>query len=228
MKTLMTTTMLTAFLLSAQTVSAAENEPIIEQYPNGAAVMAAGTVSNLDDDEFKLNYSDGQSVTVEFDKWDWMTTKDDDDLQKYIKNGDFVVVSGTVDKDIFTSNEIDADNVYFRDNAQYYYIVDVNPAYNYNANYAMDEDFSFASVRGKITEIDGNEFTVESKAGEITVDTSDMPKNPMSMNGAKNLQIGDRVYVSGIMDENFYTGKELSATKVVKIQKMNAKTSDNS
>ncbi len=204
-------TMTTA--LSAATADAASP---LDSYKDDANLMIAGTVSDLTDDEFLLN-ADGKMVRVEFEDWDLDA---DANLKNYLKNGDQVVVSGTVDKDLFEETELEADNIYFRSNYNYYYVVDTNPAYSYDYNNYM-EDGSYVSTRGKITKISGEEVTINANGMDMVVDTASLENQSIGEDGL-NLKVGDRIYAYGQIDKNLFDSRELSADAIIKInQKMN-------
>jgi uncharacterized protein YdeI (BOF family) len=209
-----------AALLSAPAIA----QDKLATYEDGARVMVSGTVSDLSDDEFTLNYSGG-SIGVEVDDWDW-NWMDDSDLTSRLNNGDQIIVSGEIDDDWFEAREIEADNIYFRQNYSYYYVVDTNPAYyaEFDNDTAM-RDGSYLSVRGKVQNISGREFTVRSQGTDLQIDTSDLSYNPME--GNSPVKTGDWVYVYGEVDDGFFDEKELSAEAVVKINRVNRMARNN-
>jgi uncharacterized protein YdeI (BOF family) len=211
-------------LFGIQTAAAQTNEPLAA-YEDDAQIIVSGTVSNLSDDEFVLNV-DGNAINVDFGEWDLLA---DPNLRNYMQNGQNVVVSGEVDKDWFSDDEIEAENIYFSQNYSYYYIDDSQPAYNTsfsNNNNAMT-DGSYVSTRGEITEISGREMTINSDGTSMKVDTAEMDYNPMAQELGMGLEVGDRVFVTGQIDDAFFDSKELSAESLIVINQASRGTTGN-
>lgn len=150
-----------------------------------------------------------------------------------------LVVSGVVDDEWFDGRVIDADNIYLTATHDYYYVVDTAPAYvsaietNVDANTSENkdktgapgvagspelEDGTYISTRGEVTKISGRELTVESNGQTMKVDTADMMYNPLDKAYGEPIEKGDRVYVYGEVDDDFFSKKEISANSVVKLR----------
>lgn len=185
------------------------DEPL-SAYEPGASVILSGTVEDIGDDEFVLDYGEDK-VQVNLDDWDW-----DGDIEDRLKEGQLVTVSGTVDDDWFEKREIDADNIYVTTDYTYYYIVDENPAYTAQENQReTKEDGTFLSTRGEVTDVSGDQITVESQGNKIKVDLSELAYDPLDQAGVQRIKKGDRVYVFGDVDENFFNNKTMSAESLI-------------
>jgi len=222
-KTFLTGLMAFTILAGANIAHAAQDKNLAN-YKDGSHVMLTGTAQNIMDDEFDLNYGNG-SIHVEMEDWAW-----DKNLANYIQQGDKVTVSGQIDDDWFEKREIEANNVYFDKNYTYYYVYDLYPAYtaSYNDDGEMKdyEDGTYISSRGTVEKISDNHFTLNSKnGGNMSVDVSELSYNPFDNGG---IAVGDRVYVSGEIDDGFFSTQELDADVVVITKKINKKSKQSS
>lgn len=209
---------LSILALSATTAHAAK-DGLVDNYKDGAHVTVSGTVSNLTEDHFTINHA-GKAVKVEYDDW-----KDGavEDLRAYLTNGEKVVVSGEVDKDWFSANELEADNIFFQQKQSYFYIVDTNPAYYYDTEGTQSpRDGSYVMTRGTVKTLDGDDFIVSSNGMEYRIETSALAVNPVTAKDGLTLKKGDRIYVNGEVDDNFFGKKEIEADTVIKINRVGA------
>lgn len=203
-----------------------------QSYTDGKTVTMTGTVKKVDDDDFVLNHN-GEEIKVELDGWSW----NEPDLNKYLEQGQTVTVTGEVDDDWFEQKELEAKNIYLDTERVYFYTVDVNPAYAYittslnedqnqagsqNQNQNQNrmsslEDGSYFNVRGEIKSIEGREIVLTSDSRTYRVDVSQLGYDPLDNEGLQKLAVGDRIYVSGEVDDNFFAKKEIDADLVVTI-----------
>jgi uncharacterized protein YdeI (BOF family) len=72
-------------------------------------------------------------------------------------------------------------------------------------------------VRGVVTDIDDDEFTINSGKRAIEVDIEDLGYDPFDDEGYLKIQQGDYVKVAGEIDEELFGENELDATYVVKL-----------
>ncbi|GAA3975648.1 hypothetical protein [Allohahella marinimesophila] len=78
---------------------------------------------------------------------------------------------------------------------------------------------AFVARKGRVESISGREFVVVADGTTIHVDTSEMEYNPMDNDrAADDVEIGDRVYVRGEIEDVFIEGKKLSANMVVLLE----------
>lgn len=169
-------------------------------------ISLSGTVESVAPDAFMLDYGEGV-VTVEMDDWDV-----DADAYKVVA-GDRVTVNGMVDDDLFETTTIEASSVYVDNLNTYFY-----------ANAANEEDtfvtissppvVSAVVVQGIVTEVDDEEFTIDTGLREILVETDEMYYDPLDDEGFQQIDIGDRVSVTGRIDDDFFEGRELVASSI--------------
>ena len=74
------------------------------------------------------------------------------------------------------------------------------------------------SFTGTVSEVSGREFTINTGARELTVDTVQMPYNPMDEEGLQKVEVGDVVSVAGNLGTDVIGDRELTADSVVIIQ----------
>ncbi|MEX1032130.1 MAG: hypothetical protein WDZ30_02095 [Cellvibrionaceae bacterium] len=186
-----------------------QQEPLADVEP-GASVILSGDVAAVEEDKFTLDYGQGD-VTVELDDWDWSG-----DLQNRLSEGQQVTVSGTVDENWFEQRTIEADNIYLSTEYTYYYIVDENPAYSsQQSQRETQQDGTFISTRGEVKEVSEDQITVESQGNTIQVDLSELDYDPLDEQGMQQIKQGDRIYVFGDIDENFFETKTISAESLI-------------
>jgi uncharacterized protein YdeI (BOF family) len=177
--------------------------------PDDTWISIDGEVISTSPDAFVLDYGDGM-ITVEMDDWD-----DDADGYKLLK-GDKVNVTGVVDADLFEATSIEASSVYVEGLNTYFYAsaTDEEDA-NFYIGLATPVTVSEASLQGFVTEVNGDEFTLNSGFLKLTVDTDAMPYDPLDNKGYQKIEEGDKVQVSGTLVNDFFTEKELIADGVV-------------
>lgn len=158
-------------------------------------------------DEFVLSYGPG-AITVEMDDGD----RDADGYK--LMEGDHVAVSGIVDDDFLELATIEASSVYVESLDTYFYASSV------------DEEDTFVTLnrpvqvgetvlQGTITEVRGDEFTLDTGPRRITVEVEEMDYDPLDDEGCQQLSVGDRVSVGGEIDTDFFEGSELVAETIV-------------
>lgn len=203
-----------AFGIFALTVSTAFAD--IANKTNGEFVTLSGKVSDVKANSFTLN-TNNNKVMVEMDDYSsWVA-----DGFKLV-NGDQVVVNGRVDKDFLEKKKVEAGSVYVKNIDTYFY-----------ASSADEEDLTYLpttyslvgslpegaqiDLQGDITKIQGREMTVDTGIRKIVVDTGDMGYNPLDNKGFTKLNVGDRVRVSGQVEDNLFETKEVAASYVTEL-----------
>ncbi len=178
-------------------------------------ISISGTVTEPTADSFMLDYGKGM-VAVEMDDWDWYG-----DAYGLLE-GDKVTVNGRIDDDLFETTSIEASSVYVESLGSYFY-----------ASAADEEDASYATVvtspvvvstvtvRGEVTSIDTleGEFTVDTGVKQVTVDTEELAYNPLDDKGFQQIEKGDRVSVSGEIDNDLFDTREVEADWVITLSK---------
>lgn len=185
---------------------------IVKKSEDDSMIVLTGNVAEVRDDEFDMSYG-GNTVTVELDRFGW-----DGEETRYLTPGESVTVTGFVDDDLFEGREIEAYNIRLNTSMVYYYTtVNPEPVYYTQSMDRLPEEGTFVSMTGEIVNIDGSEITVENDSGKIKVDTAQLAYNPFDNDGMQKLEKGDRVYVSGDVNDNFYEKKEIQADSILEL-----------
>lgn len=181
--------------------------------PNNSWIVIDGKVKSVKADAFELDYGNGL-ITVEMDDGDR-----DADGYKLIA-GDKVSVSGMVDDDLFEERTIEAARVYVENIGTTFYASSIDdedlggPYYYYHAGPVVP---ARTVVSGTVTSIDGRQLEINTGNRKVTIDTNSMPYNPLDSTGYLKVEKGDSISVAGIMTNDFFDGKELEASSLVKI-----------
>jgi uncharacterized protein YdeI (BOF family) len=182
---------------------------------NGEWVTLSGKVSGVTARTFDLNV-DGKKIPVEMDDYGWGA-----DGYKLI-NGDQVVVSGRVDKDFLEKKKVEAGSVYVKSLNSYFFansadekdLLYIPTTYSY---YSTLPEGASVDVQGKVTSVNGREFTVDTGFRKVTVDTKSLLYNPLDKVGFTKIKKGDRVRVSGKVQDDLFDTKEVSANFVMNL-----------
>ena len=178
--------------------------------PDDAWISLTGTVQGVSQDRFVLKFDDEgvNLITVEMDDGDR-----DADAYKLLP-GDTVTVYGVVDNDLFENRTIEASSVYVANLGTYFYA---------SPRDEEDDPFVILSppivsgtvVQGTVTEVNDEEFKLNTGLREITVEVEEMAYNPLDDTGYQKVRVGDRVSVTGRFDMDFLEGRELVAETIV-------------
>lgn len=204
-------------IVSSTLMIAAEDDPNPYLKADDTWISFSGTVVETRPDNFVVDFGEG-IVTVDMLGWNWY------DEGKEFLEGDKVTVYGIVDDDMFETTTIEATSVYVENRGTYYYA-------NYVEGEIMDEDYDFdfwveygpvdiakTVVRGTVTSIDGRDFTIDTGVRKVTIDTSAMEYNPLDDMGFQQVDVGDYVSASGMMDQDFWDNAELNADTVITME----------
>lgn len=179
---------------------------------DGEVVNLSGKVTSVSPDSFQLKVKDDK-VLVEMDDFDT-----DADGYKLVV-GDKVVVTGLVDKNFLEKKKIEASSVYVKGLNTYFYAspVDEEGGSVIVTTYLTVPDLpdnASVDLQGKVVKVNGDEFTVDTGIRKIKVDTDNLIYNPLDEEGVTKINVGDRVRVSGIVDEDFFEKDEVQANFV--------------
>jgi len=155
-----------------------------------------------------LDYGKGL-VTVEMDDWDWFEESGE------TLPGDEVTVYGEVDDDTFESAKIEARSVYVDSLGTYFYASAADEESVTDLDVAPTIDIGQLVLTGTVMSVDGREFTIDSGAQEMTIDTTLMTYNPTDDEGYQQIEQGDQVTVTGDLDVDTWENSELMADTVV-------------
>lgn len=191
-------------LLTAPAIAEKPN-PYMKE--NDTWISINGEVSSVSPDTFELNYGDGL-VTVEMDDWDA-----DADAYKLLR-GDKVTVNGKIDDDFFESTTIEASSVYVEGLNTYFY---ASPEDEDDRSVSITAPLilSTTTVQGEVEAIDDRNFILDSGLRSLTVDTTGLEYNPLDEKGYQQIDEGDIVSVTGLMDTEFFGERELDADTVI-------------
>ena len=193
--------------------------PNVANAAGESMVSLSGQASNIQENEFELSTGDG-SITVEVDNWVW-----DNRLDEQIQNGERVTVRGEIEEGWFTDRELEADSIYLEEDNQYLYLQDAEDKLTDQNTPSVDsagfvnghEDGAYVTSRGTVEDVIGTEFTINSQGQKMKVDVSELSANPLSDD---RIEEGDRVSVSGRIDEGFFNTQEIMASNVTLISQV--------
>jgi uncharacterized protein YdeI (BOF family) len=200
---------------AATAVEAVEDGNV--KFQNDAYINLSGTVAAIkDSDTFELKHTGGSIMVDTNDTWPDLFA---DNTATLLKAGDRVSVTGRVDNNMFSSNEIEAyqltvngstfDRVYT--NQDYAPGNDDDYMAYYNSYGAGLEDDQDVRLSGKISRvIDTESFTLRYGNGEIKVKTDEV-----DFSNTPNLKVGDSVVVFGEVDDGWFQKKELEADRIM-------------
>lgn len=176
-------------------------------------ITMSGTMTDIDGDEFVLNYGDG-SIAVELEDWG----RDADDLG--FNDGAEVTVFGEIDNDLFSASTIEAEAIYLKSSATYYYAAEDADEHSHKAYMWSGPDtykLSDMTLRGRVvsTDVDDGKFTIAVGNGdEVTISTAALDYDPLKGELRNPVDTGDWVRVAGRLDFEFFEGKVLRAESV--------------
>ena len=142
------------------------------------------------------------------DDWDWYS-----EGYKILEGGK-VTVYGEIDDDLFETTTIEASSVYVENLGTYFYANSADEETDDDYDYWITYDpivIGDTVLRGTVISVDDEEFTINTGIRKVTVETEDMPYNPLDKTGFQKIETGDYVSVSGTMDDDFLEGRELKA-----------------
>ncbi|MBI1361600.1 MAG: hypothetical protein GC155_15085 [Alphaproteobacteria bacterium] len=177
--------------------------------PDQSWITISGRVQHPTNDKFLLNYGDGY-ITVEMDGWgDWGNAWK-------LQPGDQVTVTGKVDNDLFQRTSIEASSVFVRNlNTSFY----ANPADEESVTaWLAPSPYEYTtSLRGVVQNVRPakNQFTLDIGRTSILVDVSHLNYNPLDKVGYQQITPGDRVLVSGDIDDGLFQRREIMASNLV-------------
>jgi len=181
---------------------------------DGAEVAISGEVARASASTFQLDYGEGE-VLVEMDDYDF-----DADAAP-LEDGDRVTVYGYVDTGFFETRSIEASSVWNAESNSFHYAsgADEEMDYALYAYPALEHDGAGITMTGVISSVDGREFVLSpAVGGDVEVDTAAMNYNPLDNEGMQRLDPGDRVSVSGQLDDALFEDTELSAESILLLE----------
>ncbi|MDC8832264.1 hypothetical protein [Alteromonas gilva] len=174
----------------------------------------SGEVTSVNPDSFMLDYGEG-SLLVEVDDGDY-----DNDAYKLFK-GDDVTVTGRIDKNLFADTTLEASGIYVKGlNTTFFSSALDEEDYPlvYTTSYVPMELDTVTLVGNVIYTNDlTDNVTIMMGGDELEVDVSDLGYDPLDDEGWLKIAAGDRIQVSGTLDEGFLDDYELVADTLTKL-----------
>lgn len=196
--------------LAAGAALAADDDVNPRMQPDGSWVSIGGTVTSAGTESFMLDYGDGM-ITVEMDDWDaWGDAWP-------ISSGDQVTVYGAVDDDLYEAATIEASSVYV-ENLNTYFYASAADEEEFDAFYMMSPvEVGSMTLVGTVEEVspEVGEFVIDSETRQVSVDVDPLLYDPLDDQGFQQIEVGDRVSVTGVVDYEMLDGHEFDATQVV-------------
>ncbi len=128
-----------------------------------------------------------------------------------------MTVYGAVDDEIYEAATIEASSVYV-ENLNTYFYASAADEEAFDAFYLMSPvevgSMTLVGTVEKVMPAQGA-FVVDSDLREMTVDVDPLLYDPLDDQGFQQIEVGDRVSVTGVVDYEVLDGHELEATQVV-------------
>ncbi len=241
MKNLMMTLMIGGSMIAFSAGVQAQNTMGMDNnarnFENNNFVTLEGQIESIMDDEFVLNYGGQKNITVELDNFGF-----NGEETKYLTVGDNVTVKGFVDDDLFEGREVEATQVELSDQYITYFYAPMsgqsgmtnNQKTSTNNNSMSSgaqayEDGAYVRVTGTVQGITDDEMQVKTDNRTLTVSLNELDYDVTGDNNqqALNIEQGDRVYVYGEMNDEFFDSRELVADGVVELSSANNMQNNN-
>ncbi|MBI1301759.1 MAG: NirD/YgiW/YdeI family stress tolerance protein [Alphaproteobacteria bacterium] len=175
-------------------------------------VTLSGSVARImDGDEFELNYGSGMIKVDTNDTWPELFKAETNRVTNMLKTGDRVTVTGRVDKNWLTANEIEAEVISLSNGNSI--VTYRNPA---SRNSWLDRNLDYfreggrMSLTGTVTEVkNDHEFILQYGGGTIQIDT-----DGVNIPSASRIAVGERVTVYGTYDKGLFERNEIQAEAI--------------
>ena len=197
----------------ALTISAAPAQDVGTTYED-AWISLGGTVEAVRSTSFLLDYGDND-ITVELDKFDWS-------IDRAILEGQYVSVTGRMDRNFGDNRSIEAATVYVPAFSQYIYAdpadeegdPSVVRSFLPGAFPVTGSDGDFLAVSGRVTEVGPAEIMIDTGSSALRVDTTLIP----GALDAPPVEVGDHVVVTGRMDAaGLLDRREIEASTITRL-----------
>lgn len=188
------------------------------KFQNDAYITISGTVGNIvEEDEFQLNHAGGLITVDTNDAWpDLFRTE----AATMLKTGDRVSVTGKVDNNLFSGDEIEAYRLSVAGDTYGRVYTNQHYAPSHEGDYAAYNNVAYGTgltddqqvrISGEVSSItDDDTFMLRYGNGEILIDTDDV-----EFTNADKLNVGDEVVVFGEVDKDLFKKKEVEAERVI-------------
>lgn len=198
--------------LSFSSVANAQGSEKLKQAPDESWLSISGTIVSTQPTSFRLDHGAGV-VTVEMDDHDFY-----DEARNLLVN-DQVIVYGRIDDDLFERRSIEASSVFVEDLGTFFHASSVDEEDSSSLSVVTPIPVGRADVVGLVTSIDGRDMTIGRGLASVKVDTSTLSFNPLDDDGYLRIDVGDRVRVSGEIDDPLFGERELDADRIFEISR---------
>lgn len=181
--------------------------------PNDTWISLSGTVDRVTPDSFALNFGDG-TILVEMDDGDR-----DADAYKLLV-GDKVRVHGMIDHDLFELRTIEASSVFVEKLGTLFFASPVDEEdFQQSVAYSPALLATDTAVMGRVAMVDAEDEELVLRVADelLKVDVGELPYNPLDDEGYHQVDVGDHVFVSGLLDDGFFEVRELEAKTVLSL-----------
>ncbi|HSN71816.1 MAG TPA: hypothetical protein VLT59_09900 [Steroidobacteraceae bacterium] len=188
----------------------AQQQPSPYTQADDTWIVLSGKVRTVSANSFALDYEGKGSVIVEMDDGDR-----DADAYKLLP-GDRVTVAGRVDDDFFETTTIEASSVYVESLGTTFLAssVDEEDPATVVGSISPALEAPYAVVIGTVTAVDDDEIVIDSAARELRVEFDELGYDPLDDEGYQKIGVGDRIRVSGRIDDDLFEGREIVADAV--------------
>lgn len=189
---------------AGQTPDVAPERPLATA-TEGERISLSGSVRAVDDDEFTLD-TGRDAIEVDLDDFA------DVDVGR-LRPGDRVTVTGRVDDGLFSDRELDATSIHLVRLGATLAATGGRPDRPLTGTEGrMAADDEWVSITGRIENRSGDSLVLRSGGLRILVDADDA-------DGADAVNVGDRVRVSGRMEDgDLFERREIDAAKVTPLE----------
>ena len=188
---------------------------------DGAFITLGGEVVERIGSSFRLDHGDG-IVTVEMDDWDNFNEA------LMVNPGETVTVRGRVDDSFYEQRTIEAESVFVAERRAKYFANPVDEegdqVWSINdVDASQVADGTWIGIAGTVSATDGSRFTIHTDSAlagafVLEVETAYLTYNPLDDVGYQQIDEGDRVYVTGDLDNRIFANREIEAFNIITLE----------
>lgn len=205
-------------LLVVCSIAHFSSDTFAQEPANNATITLSGKVASIaSGDEFILDYGDGTIKVDTNDAWPNIFKRDAYRVDEILQEGERVWVSGKIDHNWFSSNELDAYTLWQTENGRtiVYKSLPSNKETEFPDGGVLPEEGT-AIVTGTISKVVGShDYLLQ--YGSSPNDTIQVDVSHIGGIEANAYQVGDRVTVSGRMDQRLLSRREIDASYIKRV-----------
>lgn len=181
--------------------------------PDATMITLNGTVDKIYNDAFTLDYDSDlgeNTITVEMDDGDR-------DADAYVlRHGDEVTVTGRVDSGFYEATTIEAGVVYVDNLDTFFYSSSLDEE-EYYLPFIYAPDLTMETLRGRVTAVGDDDFTLSTGDGMVTIEVDEMLYNPLDDTGYPQVDKNDIVSVRGHVDIDLFENHTFEAEGITTV-----------